>query len=152
MARITQAMLENALGGPAVLRQLLDRDQDGVADSSLVSQILDEADGEADSYITLAILGTDAVVTTSKILLLKELDCAVYLCWMRGTMAQAMPPEVRAAREDAIRWYQDVRDRRASLGTSTRPTAAQPVEQVLKLDTEDYFRAGGPRRRFDGWS
>jgi phage gp36-like protein len=152
MARLTQAMLENAVGGAKALRQLLDRDDDDTADASLLAQILDEADAEASSYIGLAVDLSDTAVDTAPVLLLKELDCAVYLCWLRGTQAQAMPEAVRQARQNAIDWYKDVRDRRAGLGLAARPTAAQVVQQVTKTDAEDWFNPAGPRARFNGWA
>ncbi len=145
-------MLGRAVGGDDILVQLLDRDGDGVADSPIVDEILDEIDGEANSYIFLAIDSSDRSVDSAPALLRKELDCGVYLCWLRGTQAQAMPEAVRVAREDAIRWYGDVRDRRAGLGMATRPTTSQQVQQVTKTADEDWFNSAGPRRRFDGWS
>ena len=152
MARLSQAQLERAVGGAAVLKQLLDKDGDGTADSALITQILDEADGEANSYISLAVDLADTTIDTAPHLLRRELDVAVYLSWLRGTMAQAMPEEVKLAYENAIRWFEAVRDRRAAIGLTTRPTSAQKIDQVLKEDTDDWFVTQGPRKRFDGWA
>jgi hypothetical protein len=156
VARLSQAQLERAVGGAAVLVELLDFDGDGVADSGLVSEILDEVDSEANSYIGLAIDLSDTTIDTAPALLRKEQDCAVYLCWLRGTQAHVIPEAAKLAREDAIRWYGDVRDRRAGLGLASRPTTSQQVQQVLADEGDPYYAEPSgyetPRRRFDGWA
>lgn len=150
MSRLTQADLERALGGAQVLVELLDFDGDGVADATSVSEILVEADEEANSYIGETVNVSDATVATAPLLLMREKACAVYLVWLRGTRSQAMPDAVRQARLDAIEWYKDVRDRRAGLGTTTKPATAQFVEQVTLQPSDTLVSQSSPRQRFRG--
>lgn len=152
-------MLERALGGADVLVELTDKSGAGVADATFVAEVLAEVDDEANSYITNAVDVGDPAVDTAPLLLAKEKVCAVYLVWLRGTKAQTMSPEVEKAWRDAIEWYKDVGDRRASIGTKIRVAAGQPVKQVTTPGAEQYFRTtdtavgpAGPRGRFGGWS
>lgn len=130
MPRLTQADLERAVGGAAVLAELLDFDGDGQADSASVDEILAEVDAEANSYIQIRIDISSAQLNTAPLLLMREKACAAYLCYLRGTRGQAMPDAVRQAREDAIRWYEDVGQGRATIGTVVKPASDLQVTQV----------------------
>lgn len=152
-------MLERALGGSGVLIELTDKSGAGVADATFVAEVLAEVDDEANSYITNAVDVGDPAVDTAPLLLAREKICAVYLVWLRGTQSQAMPPAVMQDRADAHQWYQDVGNRKASIGTKIRVAAGQPVKQVTTPGAEQYFRTtdtavgpAGPRGRFGGWS
>lgn len=150
MPRLTKADLERALGGAAALVQLLDFDGDRVADAASVNEILAEVDAEANSYIGMAIDVSDPLVDTAPMLLLKEKDCAVYLCWRRGTRWQECPDEVKQAYQDALAWYEKVGRRDAGLGNTTRPTSSQPVQQATATTDASFFSENGPRQRFRG--
>jgi phage gp36-like protein len=128
--RLTQADLERAVGGADALVQLLDFDDDGAADTAMVSDILEEIDAEANSYIQIRIDLSSPQLVDAPLLLMKERACGAYLCWLRGTRAQAMPDMVRQAREDAIRWYEDVGAGRATIGTVSKPASDLQVTQV----------------------
>ena len=130
MPRLTQSDLERSVGGAAALVGLLDTDGDGVVDADMVNDILEEVDAEANSYIQLRIDLSSPQITTAPLLLMRERACAAYLCWLRGTRAQAMPEAVRQAREDSIRWYEDVGNGRATIGTVSKPTSDLQVTQV----------------------
>jgi phage gp36-like protein len=130
MARITQAQLEAALGGAPVLVQLLDKDGDGIADAASVTEVLDYSEGEVNSAIQVAVSLDDAVVATSKVLQQRQLAIAVYWAWQRGTQALAMPDEVRAAYQDALRWLDDVAGGRRTLGISTAPAGTPNIKKV----------------------
>jgi len=150
MSRLAKADLDRALGGADALVQLLDFDNDGVADAASVSEILAEVDAEANSYIGMAIDISDPSVDTAPLLLMREKDCAVYLCWRRGTRWQACPDEVKQAYQDALLWYEKVGRREAGLGNATRPTSSQPVQQVTLTEADAYFSTSGPRDRMKG--
>lgn len=152
MARVTQAMLERAVGGAARLVQLLDKDNDGVADSALVADCLDGSQGEVNSAIALAVDLSDTTIDTAPVVLRHQTAIAAFLAWQRGAGGQAMPDEIRVGRDEAMEWLDRVAQRKRGIGIATRPTASQPVQQVTKADTEAWFSTVGPRRRFDGWS
>lgn len=150
--RLTQALLEQAVGGAAALVQLLDKDGDGVADAALVTAICEESDGEINAYISPAVNVSSPQVATAPFLLRLGMDVGCYLAWLRGGHAQAMPAEVKVAYERAGQKCQDIRDRKMGIGTATQPASSSPIQQVEIPAAEDYFRSTGPRRRFDGWS
>ncbi len=150
MPRLSKADLERAIGGSEALIGLLDFDEDGVADAASVNEILLEIDAEANSYIGLAIDVSDPSVDTAPLLLMREKDCGVYLCWRRGTRWSSCPDEVKQAYKDALLWYEKVGRREAGLGNATRPTSSQPVQQVTTADADPYFSQVGPRQRSRG--
>lgn len=129
-SRLTQADLERAVGGAQVLAELLDYDGDGATDPESVNDILAEVDAEANSYIQIRVDIGSPGLATAPLLLMREKACAAYLCWLRGARGQAMPDAVRQAREDAIRWYEDIGQGRATLGTVTKPASDLQVTQV----------------------
>ncbi len=130
MPRLTQADIERSLGGASVLVELLDFDGDGAADSASVDEILEEVDAEANSYIQIRIDISSPQLAGATLLLMRERACASYLCWLRGSRGQAMPDAIRQAREDAIKWYEDVGAGRATIGTQSKPSSDLQVTQV----------------------
>jgi hypothetical protein len=152
MTRVTQGMLERALGGAHILVQLSDKAGTGIANTTFVYEVLAAAEDEANSLIMPAVDVSDPALAKSSLLIRHQTAIAVYLAWLRGAGGQAMPPEVRAAQEEAERVLMLVGERKRGLGLPRRPQASQVVDQVTKEDTEEYFSPKGPRRRFDGWS
>lgn len=152
MARVTQAMLERAIGGAAVLVQLLDKDGDGVADSSLVSEVLDDAEGEVNSAIRIAVDLTDATLATDSFLLRIQRSVAVFLAYQRGAGTLAMPRQAQVDYDWAGQQLDRIARRERGLGATTQATASQEIEQVTKTDTDAWFNEDGPRRAFDGFS
>lgn len=130
----TQASLERAVGGADVLVQLLDKDGDGIADASLVQEILDRGDAEVNSalegIVALPLTTVPPGVTFAAV------DVYAWLAWSYGARGQTMPPEVEARHANALRWLGDVHDRRRSLGATTRPTTGMQVQQVER-STDD---------------
>ena len=150
--RVTQAMLERGLGGAQALVQLSDKAGTGIADPTFVVEVLAAAEDEANSMIMPAVSLADPGLATASLLLRHQTAIAVYLAWLRGAGGQAVPVAVKEAAEEAERVLTLVGERKRGLGLVVRPTSGQIVEQVTKDETDDWFRAGGPRRRFDGWS
>jgi hypothetical protein len=155
-ARITQAMLERAVGGAAQLVQLLDINRtNNPADATflaMVADVLNEANAEVNSYVFLAADSGDASLQTAPLLIRYELIIATYLAWLKGTSAIAMPPEVETARNNTLIELEKIAARKKGIGLAVRPAASQQVQQVTKKDTEDFFSSKSPRKRFDGWS
>ena len=152
MPRVTQAMLERGLGGPARLVQLSDKTGSGIADSTFVSEVLAAGEEEANSMIAMAVDLADPGLATSSLLLRHQLALTVYIVYFRGTGGLGVPPEVKADRDEAERVLTLVGERKRSLGLVTRPTTSQQVEQVITPSTTPYFSPFSPRQRFNGWS
>ncbi len=150
MPRLTQSQLEYALGGADVLVELTDRTGSGVADTTFVNQVLTDADGEVNGFIALAVSLADPAVDTAPEVLRLTKPLAVYLTWLRGTRAQAMPPEVRQARDDARADLELISQRRRGLGMLPRATSSQPVQQAVLEPDEPWVSATSPRQRLKG--
>jgi hypothetical protein len=143
--------LEAAVGGAAVLRQLLDLDQDQIADAALVTKALDAGA----SRITCAIQGVidPAAITAPYEQSLVDANSIYAAEWayLFGTGGQAMPTRLEKMVEWANGWLERVRTRQATLGSTLR-SSAQLVEQVYKTSTESHESDNSPRRRYDGWA
>lgn len=135
MARLTQAKLEGALGGADKLRDLLDKNFDGVADVELVEQVIDAAEGEAASAIQVAVDLDDPRVDGSLVLEQRKLQLAVYWAYQKGTSGQAVPQDVREGYEDTLRWLDDVAKGTRTLGAARHPATSYPVE-VVDIDPQ----------------
>lgn len=154
--RVSQEQLERAVGGAAQLLQLVDRNRIGdlshTTCQALIVEVLDEGHAEVNGYISLAVDLNDEALQTAPLLVRYELAVDVYLIWLKGSGGIAIPEHVQAEYDRVLGELQKIAERRKGLGLTVRPTAGQPVQQVTKDSTEDWFNASGPRRRFDGWS
>lgn len=110
MAFCNQADLEIALGGAAELVQLADRDQDGVADLSVVTDYLESGAAVVRAAVevkhepeTIAALDADSLRH------LRDLNkwWSAAIAWLEGSKNQAMPERLREQRE----WVQQELDR-----------------------------------------
>ena len=128
MAYSSQSLLEYAVGGAAVLKELLDKDGDGTADSALVTDVLARADAEVNSAIQVAV--QLPLVTTPDAVKYAATDVAAFVAFQYGTAAQGVPDQIRSRYEAALRWLDDVATRKRTVGTASRPTTDQQVEQV----------------------
>src|SRR5437879_2597497 len=120
MPRVTQAMLERALGGARALVQLSDKAGTGVADANFVTEVLAAAEDETNSMIMMAVSLADPALATSSRLLRHQPAIAVYLAWLRGAGGQAVPAEVKATAEEAERVLTLVGERKRGLGLAVR--------------------------------
>lgn len=130
MAFITQADLESELGGPAQLIALLDRDADGVADPALVAKAISKAHGEVVSALAVAVDVTTIQAPYPDVLVHHEGVLAAYWAWIIGGKGQAMPPEVKAARDESMQWLDRAASNTRALGISPYPNAQLDVGQV----------------------
>ena len=152
MPRVTQAMLERAVGGQAALIQLTDKRHTGAVDVTLVTDVLADAEAEINEMISPVVDLMDPVLATAPGIIRRQTSVAVYLVWTRGTGAQAVPAPVVSEYERVQSWGDRVAQRKRGLGLPVRPTASQQVTQVVKADTEAYYSQSSPRQRFNGWS
>jgi hypothetical protein len=154
--RVSQAQLERAVGGADKLLQLIDKTRtdtlSSVACQDFIEEVLDEANGDVNGFVGLAVDLSDPALQTAPQLVRYELALAVELAWLKGTGAQATPEKVTAEAERARGQLQLIADRKKGIGLATRPAAAQQVQQVIKTNQEPYFSTSSPRKRFDGWS
>lgn len=111
VAYCTQADLEIALGGPDVLVQLADRDQDGVADPIVVTDYLEGGASELRSAVevkhdpeTIAALDSDSLRR------LRDANkwLSARLAYEEGGRGMAMPPQVEAGAARADKFADDL--------------------------------------------
>jgi phage gp36-like protein len=126
----TQADLERAAGGAAVIVKLLDKDEDGVADADHVEAVLVAGSSEIASYIQKTVELSSLTAPYPSALVLKAADCGVFHAWVRGSEGQAVPPNVQALYDAAIRWAVDVGRRQATLGVVPKPGLDPPAKLV----------------------
>jgi phage gp36-like protein len=130
MARVTEAQLAAALGGSAVLVQLLDKNFDGAADRDLVEQAVEKAEIECNSAVQVAFDLDDPSVRDSPALEQHKLVIAVYWAYQLGTSGQAVPPHVRDAYQDTLAWLDRLAAGKRALGQSNHGRSSFGVEQV----------------------
>ena len=131
MPRFCQASdLERALGGAAILVQLLDKDRDNIADTTLVQQVIDAGSNEIASYIQPTVAIDSLSAPYPLVLVIKAADASAFYAWRYGGYGQGIPEAVIQAHEAAIRWAQDVGQRRATLGVQPKPNLDPPAEMV----------------------
>lgn len=130
MPRLVQSDLEAAVGGASVLRDLLDKNDDGVPDAELVEEVIDTVEGEVKSAVEVAIRLDDPAVEQSRILHQKKRVLAKFWCYHVGTNGQAVPQEARDAYQEVLDWLDRVALGRRTLGHSPAPATSYPVETV----------------------
>lgn len=129
-----QSDVERALGGAAVLVELLDKDGDGVADVDLVEQCMDAGSNELASYIGVTVDTDQLVKPYPLILVLKAADASAFYAWRYGISGQVCPDQTIQAHDGAIRWATDVGLKRATLVMAPKAALDQPVG-VVDQDT-----------------
>ena len=130
MARLTKEKLEAALGGATVLRDLLDKDGDGVADDALVEKAIRDAESEAASAVEVVYDLNDPRLDDSLVLEDYKLKLAVYHVYKIGTSGQAIPQDVRDDYDKAIAWFDKLANRQRGAGVPNPPATSFPVEVV----------------------
>lgn len=129
MARLTKAKLEAALGGADKLRDLLDKNFDGIADDNLVEQVIEAAEGEAISAVEVAFDTDDPRIERSVVLEQRKLQLARYWAYQIGTSGQAVPQDLREAYDDTLAWLDRVVAGKRGIGKRS-PATANPPENV----------------------
>ena len=95
--------------GELELKQIADRDRDGIADAAVVSRALQDADELINSY--LAQRYTLPLPSVPKVLVSRACDVARFRLHKEGGHE-----EIRTRYEEAVSWLKDVVARRAGLG------------------------------------
>ena len=128
MAYTSQVLVEYAVGGAAVLVQLLDKTGDGVIDAGLMTDVLARADAEVNSAIQVAV--QLPLATTPDAVKYAATDIAAFIAFQYGTSSMGVPEQVRSRYEAALRWLDDVATRKRTVGTAVKPPTDQQVQQV----------------------
>jgi phage gp36-like protein len=147
MARLTQEKLEAAIGGADVLRKLLDKDFDGIADAALVEKAIRDAESEAASAVEVVYDLGDPRLDDSLVLEDYKLKLAVYHAYKIGTAGQAIPQDVRDDYDKAIVWFDKLANRERGAGVRNPPATSFPVE-VVDIDPQ---RMRTSRRNMKGF-
>jgi phage gp36-like protein len=122
-----QADLERALGGAAILTQLLDKDGDNNADPDMVEQVIDAAMSELCSYIQVTVSLSTLVAPYPFALVAKTADVAAFYSWRYGAYGQPIPENIVTGYEKAISWAQDIATKKATLGAVRKNNLDQPT-------------------------
>lgn len=155
--RINQGHLERALGGTSNLLQLVDtngtNDINDVTCQANIADLINDANGEVNSYVEEAIDLTDPSQQTSPLLMSYEKGVAAYLAWLRNVAGLDMPPKTEKEYQRVIGELEKIQKRGKGIGMSPRPATGQVVTEVAKdQQTDDWTSTQSPRRYFDGWS
>ena len=126
----TQTDLELAVGGAAVLAQLLSKSGTGSADANLVAAVIGRATAEVNSAIQVAIAIDTLNPPYPDALVYVTADIGAYFAYLQGTSGQAMPDSTRQRYDNALRWLDQVARRERTLGVSPKPATDQDVKQV----------------------
>lgn len=125
----TQADLEEAVGGAAVLVQLLDKDGDGVADAGLVQNVIANACGDLDSAIQVRNL-LPLVPPYPQAVISNAIKLGMYHAHLKGTGGQGVPPDIRQLYDQVEVWMERIASGQRSLGASPRATSDRSTGQV----------------------
>lgn len=138
MAYCVQSDLETALGGPRILTQLADFNQDDVADTAVVTDYLDSGAAEVRSAVEVKHdPETVATLDTASLRRLVDANAALSarIAWEKGGKGAAMPEWVRDRAERTDKFLDDLatghrRLGRVAGGTVVATTQAQNVGVV----------------------
>jgi phage gp36-like protein len=138
MAYCTQTDLEYAVGGAAILVQLLDKDGDGISDEGYVVRILNRATAEVASAVRISTsLESLELSSYPDALVYTTANIAAYYAFLEGTSGQGLPQHIRDNYQDSLRWLDQVARRERTLGESPKVTTDLQVRQV---DPDPYSR------------
>lgn len=126
----TQADLELAVGGAAVLRDLLDKNNTGSADPNQVTAVLTEATAEVNSAINVAFDITTLVAPYPDALVQWTKRIAAYYAYLQSTSGMAMPENIKESYQAAQQWLDKVAHGDRSLGSTVPPGAEKSMGQV----------------------
>ena len=125
-----QSDLERAVGGAAILVQLLDKNADNQADCDLVNQAIDAGSNELASYIQRKVDIGSISAPYPLSLVLKSADAAAFYAWKFGAYGQPIAEHIVQGYEASIRWAKDVGDGSATLGVIQKPVLDPPAKTV----------------------
>lgn len=126
----TQNDLELAIGGVAVIAQLLDKNGDGLADADLVTAVLGRANAEVAAAVGNAIAIASLSAPYPDPLVYHAAQIAAYYAWGQGSSEVVVPDAVKLMHEDSLRFLDQVARRERSLGVATPPASAVQAKQI----------------------
>lgn len=141
MAYITTTQLSARLGS-AIYARLTDRVNGTVADAAVAQQIVDEAEAEADSYLSVRYATPVSIAAhpeVSNVLEKRVLDLAEAAAWRGSPFVSGPPARVQETQDAAVRWFQSV-----AAGEVNLP-AARPIEGRAAEDDSPRFTAAARR-------
>jgi len=144
MAYITTTQLSARLGSTLYAR-LTDRVNGASADSAVAQQIVDEAEGVANSYLSRRYatpIDLTAHPELAGTLEARVLDLAESIAWRSSPFVTDVPDRIRYLFDDAERWLERVASGRLNL-----PADSPPASRTAE-DDGPRFEAGG--RAFTG--
>ena len=135
MAYITTTQLSARLGSTLYAR-LTDRVNGSVADATAAQQIVDEAEAEADSYLSVR-YATPVDLTThpelSNVLEARVLDFAEHAAWRSSPFVNDVPERIQTLYAAALRWFES-----AAAGAVNLPSATPAAGPTAEDDSPRY--------------
>ncbi len=131
MAYVTTTQLKQRLGN-SIYARLTDRVNGATEDNTVGQQIVDEAEGIANSHLSRRYATPiDLVVhpELSDVLTARVLDLAEHIAWRSSPLVASIPDRVLFLFEEAGRWYDAV-----ARGKLDLPAAAPPASRTAVND------------------
>jgi phage gp36-like protein len=141
MAYITITELRDRLGSSMYAR-LTDRVSGKTASDSTATQIVAEAEGEANSYLAARfVTPIDTVAYPELVDLLKArvLDLAEYGAWKGSPFVSDLPNRVESLYRAAVNWFKSLDRRQVELPGDAPESSDQPAPQY-KTTTRQFTR------------
>ena len=147
MPYITITDFQNRLG-TTIYARLTDRVSGTTADATVAQQIVDEAEGVADSYLATRFatpIDLSAHPELTDVLTARVLDLAEYLAWRNSPFVSDLPERVRLLGDEATRWFSGVAAGWLELPASrppettplTKPDSPEAVSQPRLFTREE---------------
>jgi phage gp36-like protein len=135
MAYVTISDLSQRLGTTLYAR-LTDRTNGTTANSTVAQQIVDEAEAEANSYLSRRYatpIDVAAHPELVNVLELRVLDLAEYGAWRGSPFVADIPGRVKALADEARRWFE-----RIAAGVLDLPADGPPASRVAEDSSPRY--------------
>ncbi len=135
MAYITTTQLSARLGSTLYAR-LTDRVNGSVSDVTVAQQVVDEAEAEADSYLSVR-YATPVDLTThpelSNVLEARVLDLAEHAAWQGSPFVNDVPQRIQTLYAAALKWFES-----AAAGAVNLPSATPAAGPTAEDDSPRY--------------
>jgi phage gp36-like protein len=128
MAYITITQLQSRLGS-TIYARLTDRIGGTTANAAVAQQLIDEAEGLADSYLAARFatpIDLAAHPELTDVLTGRVLDLTEYLAWRNSPFVSDLPERIRLLGDEATRWFSGV-----AAGWQELPASSPPAPTPL---------------------
>jgi len=125
--------------GAADLARLADYDDDGAADSAVVTQAIEHACGEIDSYLQTTFVVPLTIVPK----LIRRIAIDLTLCELR-TGRDSLTEDQQRACDEARKWLDKIVEGKVEIGLTPKPAASAGAPGVRHTSDDRIFGRGEP--------